>query len=472
MRTSTRKHRNNKRHMLKLVITGAAAALLWVTSAQAAAPLNFGILATDDQNIVELLALKIIKMPEMEKAFAESHKALLAHPAAQTKEGRQTSRQAVEDMAYFSALAAAIAGDPAHPKIAWMICAPHVLFGHHAPGSRFALDNPDNAYRITAIDGAAKYEISVRVPKSGPAQFSFLLYDTFMGEDTRMGGGLDKPLGGLRDQDIQREADGSFKITIDAEPANGRVNHIQSKPEARMLLMRNTLADWRTQLPLDMTIRRVDAVTVVKAQTNAEMDKHAAAILKGGTTALLRFISEGNKPGQLGTEGLADAEPNVLSTLWARGGGWGFANHATYKLADDEAWVITLDPLGAKYLGFVVATPWTVSREHIRANGSLNNRQARPNADGSTTYVIAPKDPGVFNWIDTDGLHEGKLMIRWQAVPLELTSTEGAVRESTVVKLANLAKSLPPNIEKVSPEQRKKLYAERALTYAHRYQPE
>ena len=458
--------------MVKLLVTSITIALLMTTPTWAAKSGPRSILATDDQNIVETLALKIIKMPEMKSAFAESHKALLAHAAAQTKEGRQTSRQAVEDMAYFSALAAAIAGDAVHPKITWMICAPHELFGHHAPGSRFALDNPDNAYRITAIDGAAKYEISVRVPKSGPTQFSFLLYDTFMGEDTRMGGGLDKPLGGLRDQDIQRDADGSFTITIDGDPANGRVNHVQSKPEARMLLMRNTLTDWPTQLPLAMTIRRVDAVTVVKAQTNAEMDKHAAAILNGGTTALLRFVSEGNKPGQLGTEGLADAEPNVLSKLWTRGGGWGFANHATYKLADDEAWVITLDPLGAKYLGFVVATPWTVSREHIGANGSLNNTQARPNADGSFTYVIATKDPGVYNWIDTDGLHEGKLMIRWQAVPLELTSTEGAVRESKVVKLADLLNYLPANTEKITPLQRKKLYAARALSYAHRYQPE
>jgi hypothetical protein len=27
---------------------------------------------------------------------------------------------------------------------------------------------------------------------------------------------------------------------------------------------------------------------------------------------------------------------------------------------------------------------------------------------------VAPKDPGVANWLDTTGLHEGTLFVRWQ----------------------------------------------------------
>ena len=40
-----------------------------------------------------------------------------------------------------------------------------------------------------------------------------------------------------------------------------------------------------------------------------------------------------------------------------------------------------------------------------------------PNEDGTYTYVISATDPGVHNWIDSDGLREGILTLRMAEFP-------------------------------------------------------
>jgi hypothetical protein len=152
-----------------------------------------------------------------------------------------------------------------------------------------------------------------------------------------------------------------------------------------------------------------------------------------------------------------------------RGGGWGFAANGNFKIADDEALVVTLDPLGAQYVGFDLTTPWLVSLEHVHGSGSLNNTQAQANPDGTITYVIAPKDPGVYNWLSTSGLHAGNILIRWQALPESVTSAERAVRSVQVVKLAGLSAALPSPARRVTVSERRQLAEERAANYARRY---
>ena len=45
------------------------------------------------------------------------------------------------------------------------------------------------------------------------------------------------------------EADGSFVITVDADPAGGRPNHVQSTPEAHEFYIRDVMLDWGARRP-------------------------------------------------------------------------------------------------------------------------------------------------------------------------------------------------------------------------------
>lgn len=446
--------------LVLLVATLLGAGFLAGPLATAAAPTS-SALGTADQQAVETLALKLLASPEVARQKEETLKRFQADATARTADGKATVTNAVDELAFAAALGAAN-DDPTHPKATWAYTAPREWFGYQVPGSRWGIDNPDNVYRFIRVDGSSKYRIRVHPTQPGPVQYSFLLYDTFIGENTRQKN-LDEPIAGLRDRDIKAEADGSFVITVDSDPANGRPNHIQTTADAKILLVRNTFDDWGAQNPLPLEIERIGGPEARKPASDSELARTAADYLKAGTNTLLELEN--------GSAFAGGQTVNTLSKPFLRGGNWGFASHGTFKLGNDEALLVTLDPVGAKYLGFDVTDPWLVSREHIRANGSLNNSQARPNADGTFTYVVSARDPGILNWLDTGGLHEGAILIRWQSLPESVKSADGAVRDVKVVKLADLPGQLPPETAKVTPEERQRLYAERAASYAHRYGP-
>jgi len=426
-------------------------------SSQNTSPKNTSPLATLDQREVEALAIRLARSGPVVVQIQKSFDAFRASPAARTTDGKATLDQAVRELAFAASLAAADS-DPAQPKVVWIATAPREWLGHRVPGSRWGIDNPDNVYRNIPVDGGSKYEITGKVEQPGPKQFSFLVYDSFFGEDGRRDH-LDTPIAGLRDKDIKVNPDGTFKITLDSSPSAGRENHLQLNADARVLLVRNTFDDWGHQTPLQVAVTRVDGPASSRPSQPA-LEQRAAKFLKVGTESVLEWINKGFG---------ASAKANEIAPPFLRGGGWGFAANGNYKLADDEGLVVTITPASAQYIGFDLTDPWLVSREHIKASGSLNNHQAVPNADGSITYVIAARDPGVPNWADTGGLHDGHLLIRWQALTSPTPDTAGALRSVQLVKLSELRAALPAGTPSATAAERARSLEAREAAYAHRY---
>jgi hypothetical protein len=147
------------------------------------------------------------------------------------------------------------------------------------------------------------------------------------------------------------------------------------------------------------------------------------------------------------------------------GGRWGLSSSGHFQLADDEALILTLDPIGAKYLAVQLANGWLGSLDYLHHTASLNLSQAKPNPDGTLTLVVAPKDPGVVNWLDTTGLHEGTLFVRWQKLPETLDAYAQGVRSVRLIKVADLDPALP----RLTQTARKAQLEERAAAYARRY---
>jgi hypothetical protein len=434
---------------------GALALSMILASGLATA--DTAILATSDQQLIESRALKIVATPEVKEQIEASTRVFASLPVAADPEAERALRPAIDELAFATALDAADS-DSQRPKVVWGFTAPRTWLGHAVPGSRWGIDNPDNVYRIIPVDGNSKYEISVRSHAPGPIQYSFLVYDSFVGEDGRQAH-LDTPVAGLRDSDIKVGAEGAFTITVDASPANGRNNHIQTNENSRVLLVRNTFSDWQRQVPLEVSIKRLGTPTR-DALSDREVAQRAVSLLKAATETLVGWEKSGFA---------ARSAVNVISKPKARGGGWGYAANGKFKIADDEALVVTLDSLGAQYVGFDLTNPWLVSLEHIRGSGSLNNAQAQANRDGTITYVIAAKDPGVYNWLSTEGIHAGNILIRWQALPATTTTADAAVQSVKVVKLRELNAALPADFRQVTAVERRQLVEQRAAAYAHRY---
>ena len=83
-----------------------------------------------------------------------------------------------------------------------------------------------------------------------------------------------------------------------------------------------------------------------------------------------------------------------------------------WHLAPDEALLIELPDPQATYWGLQVASSLVHTLDYSKALTSFNNAQAHQDPDGTYRFVLAHEDPGVYNWLDTGGLHYGTLFLR------------------------------------------------------------
>ncbi len=196
---------------------------------------------------------------------------------------------------------------------------------------------------------------------------------------------------------LRIDPDGTYTITLDNQPADGRANHIQLTPDGDTLFIRNTLADWASE--------NVDSIAVKR--------------VAGPLAVPMNVLPQPGKPGD--KAGFLVTQRNALGH---------------FRLSGDEALVATINPGGAAYTTFPVTNVWGVTPDYWSHQSSLNNHQAVPNPDGTITVVLSAWDPSVYNWVDTSGLEEGIVMLRWQGLPKQASATGEPGVESKVVKRA------------------------------------
>ena len=110
---------------------------------------------------------------------------------------------------------------------------------------------------------------------------------------------------------------------------------------------------------------------------------------------------------------------------------------------------------------------WGTTNAINTRTASMNKSQSIANNDGSYSFVISTRDPGVHNWVDPCDLHEGILTLRWAEFQGGVPGQDlGAT--SKVVKLADLKTVLPAETKFVTAQERKQQQAARAKAYSWR----
>jgi hypothetical protein len=430
-------------------------------SAPAEAKSGEPLLGIADQIALDRLAVAIFASPDVRREKAELAKLFEQDPLAATPDGKARIGPALDAIAFASILGA-VNDDPYRPVIFWTSTAPQDWGRLKVPASGYGIDNADNIYRQLTIDGRLRYEISGRLRPDGPTQESLLLYRFAPGtrpandKAEREGSPV---LGSLTAADLKTAPDGSYTITIDKDPANGRPNHIQSgdNPDER-LIIRNTLSDWTAQTPDRLTLKLVDAGTPKPTPTRAEMTRQSLDVMKIMVPFWIKYAHDY----------VFNFPSNALPQPTKRDGGWGYGSMGGFDLKPDEGLLVTVAPLGAQYIGFQVADVWTVAPDYKRHTSSLNNHQAAPNPDGSFTYVLSQRDPGICNWIDAVGMRKGIALIRWQELADRSVPADHAILSQRVVKLADLPSALPPGTRMCAAAQRRRQLTDRALSYERR----
>lgn len=418
------------------------------------------ILAKPEQFAIEAAALRIYADRQVQSEL-DAAKALFAKsPLAQDESARSTIDRASEALAFQAALYAANF-DTARPFILWSTNAGHQLNGVDVPSTGYGLDSPDNIYRHATLDGASRYVIRGTRHGKGPAQQTYVIYRSIPGMSATMDeAGHMIEIAGIKSEVIEADADGNFTITIDADPANGRPNHLQVERDlpSLHLMIRDSLADWDSELPIELTIERTGGGEPAPPRSDAEMASHAAQIIRAYMPYWLNWF-----------ETYVHAKPlNEVVTPWKRITGWGMTQQGRFALKEGEAWVLTLDPLGARFFDFQISDPWSKAVEYVERTGSFNGAQAEANPDGTITLVASPVDPGVHNWLDTSGLLSGSFQVRWQGLPESVASGEDAVRKVEVVRLEELAEHIPPTMRRLDASGRAAQLAARKASYANR----
>jgi hypothetical protein len=106
--------------------------------------------------------------------------------------------------------------------------------------------------------------------------------------------------------------------------------------------------------------------------------------------------------------------PNAASRETGGGQSTNIYAGGVYEIEPDEALVVeSRAPVRPQYMGFHLANLWGESHDYANHQSSLNGFQVEADEDGAVRWVIAHRDPGVPNWLDTTGHTEGFMAPRW-----------------------------------------------------------
>lgn len=405
-------------------------------------------LATRDQRDLERLAVSLFNTQELAAARARVALHWLGKMKTRFSEEQMTSfDQAVARFVFHCCLNAANS-DAGRPKVLKVEGERHHWFGMDVPGAERGGNNADNAYRILPVDGVGRFEVLGRMGAHPPADVTFTLI---------AGSAMSNTIQTLEWRDVVKEEGGFFRLTVDPDPANGRANHLQSRPDASYVFVRDTLGDWETQRANRLAVRRLDRGP--PPPSHDELIARAAAYADADM-AYYWDMCMGQSYGFP-----VNVVPPVRNT--AQFGGLVSQSGSTghYRIADDEALVITATAGSAPYMSFMVHDPWWCTLPFAPRTASLNLAQVVRDADGAVTFVVSPTDPGVHNWIDTGGVHEGIFYFRWQGLP-PVDPEPPEIRSYRLVKLADLREALPAGARFVTADERAAQRAARARAVA------
>lgn len=380
------------------------------------------------------------------------------------------------------------------PTVVMQVAPPHAWYGQNVGASRILYDNPDTIYRFMGVNGASSYVITGRF-----ADLANLPADTTFSVLTGLTGNTAAVL--TKDQLVIGD-DGTFTITLDRTPANGRQNHLQLTADTTIVATRNTLSDWANQQPMSLEITRVGGPpnslfsqlggfaipgigpAVVRSKLLTALVSSVPplpfvpTVLRGAVTAVIMALGV-QREAQYMAVATTDPttgeriEPNVLKNP-ARNAEFlatQLQSAGYFQLADEEALVITIDRAGAGYFIVPVTDDWTVTKDYWNEQTSLNNVQSVADDAAGTTYtiVVSPSDPGVANWVSTGGQNQGTISIRFQDIDPAVTQLPTV--SARVVALSELASVLPPNTQYVTAAQRAAQIATRKAGFDNRFAP-
>ena len=281
---------------------------------------------------------------------------------------------------------------------------------------KMGADNPDNHYFNARISGQHEYRI--RGKRNTVHYLGFFTQDGNYGTT----GGL-APCGQLEHTDLKMKEDGTFEIILSKTPKGE--NWLKIGDETGLVMVRQTFLDRHREVPAELAIENLDGRKAPGPVTPAMVDEglQTAAMFVAGASLLFAGWAKGF---QKHTNRLPLFDPQVSN---AAGGDKNIIYyHSHWKLAGNERLVIEVRPPACDSWNFQLNNYWMESLDYRYFTVCLNKASAAYNPDGSVTVIVAHKDPGTPNWIDTCGHSEGTMCWRWYRLAPGAVAVEPSTR--------------------------------------------
>ncbi|MEM8605928.1 MAG: DUF1214 domain-containing protein [Myxococcota bacterium] len=317
--------------------------------------------------------------------------------------------------------------DRSHPRLTRMF----------TPMRSFIADGADTLYHEAKLDSDRHYEVTVR--RGDDLFFSIVVYAS--DED-----GMREIKSFLIDDDI-RFVDETATIHISREKPAGAENWLSLEGSEPFVLTRQyfeesvVAVDDGKYSEAKMAIRCLDPGNPVK--------EYGPRILEEGLDRVLGFMNdtldsalgisayvalnmieyegEASTPTRIDAQGklVVDEErhdahspeeivdmvdPRVVANNLP-GPGIGYVG-ASFKLADDEAILIEGKKIPCRYWSCQLLDHFLQSGDYRHHVVSLNDRQVAYDDDGTFRIYASRENPGVRNWLDTEGHRRGQIVLR------------------------------------------------------------
>ena len=305
-----------------------------------------------------------------------------------------------------TAIETQMADDPAHPVFREIV----------TPWRKSLGDNADARYHDARVHPAGRYE--VRGNTGGAVYVSFTVEAGPPDGSFPTG-----TVGVLNDTDFDVGDDGSFAFTVGTADADGDPADLPLTPDASRLTVRHyweqdtpPAAPPTPDLALSIRLTHGDVPEPPRAPTDESV---AASIRRLGTYVRSRTLDAIMKPGEGDPPAFVSRIPHEFPAP-VRPGAHALAaadaaySMAPYLLGPDEALVITASWPECRCANVNLWNRQMQTFDYLRHHVSLNRAStAEVGDDGTFTVVIAHEDPGVANWLDTEGRPFGLVFWRY-----------------------------------------------------------
>jgi hypothetical protein len=266
---------------------------------------------------------------------------------------------------------------------------------------KFFMDTPDFLYWVADIDSDRRYQITGNRGSS-----------VFMSITAYAGAGLQaSSVARITSDEMRFDAAGQFEVLLGGRrPLDPDKTWLAIPEGANVVWVRQFYDDMYDDIHGDCTIKSPDPIPIPgfispesfsrKLQKLGPLFEIIAKTLAFGQTA---EINQGNHIREWSQMqgGAVYTEPGI------------YYQRGAWKLEPGQALVLEATAVNARYFNIQLYSRYLNSLDHRHRCVSLTGKRIKMEQDHTFRLVLSAENPGVSNWLDTEGRPFGMFIIRW-----------------------------------------------------------